>query len=304
MSGQTATLPTKKAAGAFAVAAAARPWETLGAPVRVTWFPRASHPVVLASPGPGAHTDPLAPIRLTFSQPVSQVLERQGADPDTARAGALDVPGRPHAPLPARRQRRALQLRPHRPLPVHARGHERPRRGRTRRGASTSRSRRRPSCACSSCSRRRATSRSTGRRRRRSSGRPCAASSPPPSTRPPGTSGGAIRETPHELQSQWQHRRAEPDHARRGDDVPGRARPRRRRHRRAGGVARGARRRGRRQAPHRGYSYVYVHRNVPQKLTLWHNGQTCSRRPATPACPRRRPRSARSRSSSTSRSGR
>ena len=23
-----------------------------------------------------------------------------------------------------------------------------------------------------------------------------------------------------------------------------------------------------------GYSYVYVHRNVPQKLTLWHNGQT------------------------------
>ena len=68
VSGQTATLPTKKAAGAFAVAAAARPWETLGAPVRVTWFRGPDHPVVLASPGP-VPTDPLAPIRLTFSQP-------------------------------------------------------------------------------------------------------------------------------------------------------------------------------------------------------------------------------------------
>ncbi|HKI90895.1 MAG TPA: L,D-transpeptidase [Gaiellaceae bacterium] len=74
VAGRTVTLPTKAAAGSILVAAAARPWETLGVPVRITWFPQADHPVVLASPGPNARTDPLAPIRLTFSEPVSRVL--------------------------------------------------------------------------------------------------------------------------------------------------------------------------------------------------------------------------------------
>jgi len=74
VAGRTVTLPTKAAAGSVAVAAAARPWERLGEPVRVTWFPQADHPVVLASPGPNAQIGPLSPIRLTFSQPVSRVL--------------------------------------------------------------------------------------------------------------------------------------------------------------------------------------------------------------------------------------
>jgi peptidoglycan hydrolase-like protein with peptidoglycan-binding domain len=74
VAGRTVTLPTKAAAGSVAVAAAARPWERLGPPVRVTWFPQADHPVVLASPGPNARIGPLAPIRLTFSQPVSSAL--------------------------------------------------------------------------------------------------------------------------------------------------------------------------------------------------------------------------------------
>ena len=64
-----------------AVAAAARPWETFGVPVRVTWFPRADRPVVLASPGPHAATDPLGPIRLTFSEPVSRVPGAPGCSP-------------------------------------------------------------------------------------------------------------------------------------------------------------------------------------------------------------------------------
>jgi hypothetical protein len=74
VAGRTVTLPTKAAAGSVAVAAAARTWERLGEPVRVTWFPQADHPVVLASPGPNAQIGPLSPIRLTFSQPVSRVL--------------------------------------------------------------------------------------------------------------------------------------------------------------------------------------------------------------------------------------
>jgi peptidoglycan hydrolase-like protein with peptidoglycan-binding domain len=74
VSGRTVTLPNTTAAGSIAIAAAARPWERLGAPIRVTWFPRASRPVVLASPAAGARIAPLTSIRLTFSTSVSQAL--------------------------------------------------------------------------------------------------------------------------------------------------------------------------------------------------------------------------------------
>jgi hypothetical protein len=67
-------LPTSSAAGSVDVATAARAWERLGPPVRVTWFPAAKEPVVLAQPAPGTHLAPLTPIRLTFSQRVSDVL--------------------------------------------------------------------------------------------------------------------------------------------------------------------------------------------------------------------------------------
>jgi peptidoglycan hydrolase-like protein with peptidoglycan-binding domain len=73
-SGPRVTLATKTPAGSLAVRTAARPWEKLGAPVRVTWFPRADRPVVLASAGAKGRVDPLSPIRLTFSAPVAQVL--------------------------------------------------------------------------------------------------------------------------------------------------------------------------------------------------------------------------------------
>jgi hypothetical protein len=74
IAGRAVSLPARRPAGSASVRAAARPWETLGPPAHVTWFPPATGPVVLASPGPGAHVDPLGPIRLTFSQPVSKVL--------------------------------------------------------------------------------------------------------------------------------------------------------------------------------------------------------------------------------------
>jgi hypothetical protein len=63
-------LPAKARTGTVLVAAAARPWEQLGPPVRVTWFPRSARPVVLAEPAPGTELSPLDPIRLTFSKPV------------------------------------------------------------------------------------------------------------------------------------------------------------------------------------------------------------------------------------------
>ena len=70
----TVTLPTEKAAGSANVRAAARPWEKLGAPVRVSYFPKSDQPVVVADPAPGAQLAPLTPLRFTFSQTVASVL--------------------------------------------------------------------------------------------------------------------------------------------------------------------------------------------------------------------------------------
>ncbi len=74
VSGRRVTVPTKTPAGSLLVRSAARPWERLGSPVRVTWFPQSDRPVVLASPGPKERAGPLSPIRLTFSAPVASVL--------------------------------------------------------------------------------------------------------------------------------------------------------------------------------------------------------------------------------------
>jgi peptidoglycan hydrolase-like protein with peptidoglycan-binding domain len=88
VSGRTVRLPTRTPAGSVMVAAAARQWETLGSPTRVTWFPPSDHPVVLASPAAKADVDPLTPLRLTFSTPVAQVLN--GKTPTLSPS----VPGR------------------------------------------------------------------------------------------------------------------------------------------------------------------------------------------------------------------
>ena len=84
--GGTVTLPATTAAGSVAIAAAVRPWESLGAPVRVTWFPQSKRPVVLVSPGPKVHVNPLTPIRLTFSEPVSRLFG--GRQPSLVPAAA------------------------------------------------------------------------------------------------------------------------------------------------------------------------------------------------------------------------
>jgi peptidoglycan hydrolase-like protein with peptidoglycan-binding domain len=72
--GSSVSLGRRAAAGSVEVAAAARPWERLGAPVSVSWFPPADAPVVVSKPAPGAQLTPGAPIRLVFSKPVSAVL--------------------------------------------------------------------------------------------------------------------------------------------------------------------------------------------------------------------------------------
>ena len=60
--------------GTTEVAAAPRPWETLGRPTQVSWFPPSRAPVMVASPAAGARITPATPLHLTFSKPVSEVL--------------------------------------------------------------------------------------------------------------------------------------------------------------------------------------------------------------------------------------
>jgi peptidoglycan hydrolase-like protein with peptidoglycan-binding domain len=68
------SLGPQSRSGTLELASAARSWERLGPPTRVTWFPRAQLPVVLVDPPVGDAISPRAPIRLTFSQPVKKVL--------------------------------------------------------------------------------------------------------------------------------------------------------------------------------------------------------------------------------------
>jgi L,D-transpeptidase-like protein len=68
------SLGTQPATGAVEIAAAPRPWETTGAPTLVSWFPPSSSPVMVSVPAAGSHISPSTPIQLTFSKPVSEVL--------------------------------------------------------------------------------------------------------------------------------------------------------------------------------------------------------------------------------------
>ncbi|MGD0455829.1 MAG: L,D-transpeptidase family protein [Solirubrobacteraceae bacterium] len=60
--------------GAIEVAAAPRPWERTGARTLVSWFPPSQAPVMVSIPAAGARISPATPIDLTFSKPVSEVL--------------------------------------------------------------------------------------------------------------------------------------------------------------------------------------------------------------------------------------
>lgn len=71
---KTVDVGARSGAGATRIAVAARAWEQLGAPATVTWFPQSSNPVVVASPRPGTPVAPSAPILLRTAKPVDDVL--------------------------------------------------------------------------------------------------------------------------------------------------------------------------------------------------------------------------------------
>jgi hypothetical protein len=63
-----------RSAGSVEVAAAARPWERLSAPLQVSWFPARPYPQLLVEPSPAAKLAPADRVTLTFSEPLASVL--------------------------------------------------------------------------------------------------------------------------------------------------------------------------------------------------------------------------------------
>jgi hypothetical protein len=68
------SLGPQASTGAIEIAAAPRPWERLGTPTQVSWFPPSQAPVMVSFPAAGARISPATPLDLTFSKPVSEVL--------------------------------------------------------------------------------------------------------------------------------------------------------------------------------------------------------------------------------------
>jgi len=60
--------------GVATVASAARAWEALSPPVSVSWFPEGERLQALVKPAPGTTIQPTTRLQLTFSEPVSSVL--------------------------------------------------------------------------------------------------------------------------------------------------------------------------------------------------------------------------------------
>jgi L,D-transpeptidase catalytic domain len=70
-------VPGLPRAGSVRLTAAPRLWETLPEPVRVSWFPSRQGVQALAEPRLGRQLRPLQPITLTFAQPVQKALGTQ-----------------------------------------------------------------------------------------------------------------------------------------------------------------------------------------------------------------------------------
>ena len=73
--------------GTTTVAAAVRPWETLSRPEPVSWFVPGARRSVVAEPASGSRVAPLAPLTLTFARPVGAVLGSRLPQLDPATPG-------------------------------------------------------------------------------------------------------------------------------------------------------------------------------------------------------------------------
>jgi len=82
------SIGSRSPAGSIQVAAAVRPWEKLSKPTTVTWFPQSNSAVMVASPAPGSKLLPASRIRLTFSSTVTDALGSSRPTLTPASAGS------------------------------------------------------------------------------------------------------------------------------------------------------------------------------------------------------------------------
>jgi peptidoglycan hydrolase-like protein with peptidoglycan-binding domain len=70
----TISLGRQPVTGAVQIAVAPRTWETVGAPTQVSWFPPSHSPVMVTLPAADSSVGPATKLYLTFSKPVDDVL--------------------------------------------------------------------------------------------------------------------------------------------------------------------------------------------------------------------------------------
>jgi hypothetical protein len=272
----------RHSAGVVEVAAAARSWERLPPPVRVSWFPARPYPQLLAEPRPGGALQPRRQLTLTFSSRVEEVLagRRPRLSPATAgRWQRLDA----HT-LAFRPSGLGFGLgstvRVHLPRGAHLAGHG---------GATLTRALRWQVPAGSTLRLQQLLAQlgylpvewEPAADPPSSVDAQLAAALAPPS----GRFSWRYPNTPAELRAQWRPgllteitRGAvmmfEDTHALSVDAIAG---PSVWRQLLADAIA------GRRR--NEGYSYVYVHRDLPQSLNLWHNGKVILSSPGNTGVP-------------------
>ena len=282
--GSVVSVAAKTPSGTALVAAAARSWERLGPPVRVTWFPQSSLPVVLVTPGLGKPISPLDPIRLTFSKPVDKAIGParphfsapvQGRWHQTDSHTLVFAPGGYGFPLNSNLH---LVLPPGLSVSV---------------GSKTAASNKLVSWTVAGASFLRLQQLLAEEGYLPVSWQPSGeevaqqrqAEVDAAVTPPAGTFSWRYANTPPELQSQWEV--GQPNQITRGAvmmfehdhdlAVDGSAGPQVWHALIADAIA------GKKKTD--GYSYVYVHRNVPQLLTLWHNGSIVLTSPGNTGVP-------------------
>jgi hypothetical protein len=91
-SARAVDIGTQPTAGSVKISAAARPWERLGRPATVDWFPHAAGTVAIVSPKPGISRASAQPIRLTFSRPVTEAVGHGHPTLDPATPGKWTRP--------------------------------------------------------------------------------------------------------------------------------------------------------------------------------------------------------------------
>ena len=270
-------------AGSVTVAAAPRAWERTPEPTRLSWFPPRPRPQALVEPAAGVELEPDRPITLTFSRPVSAIFGSRVPTLTPASPGRwrhLDAhtlsfePRGLGFPLSSHV---AVRLPKPIELPQEAgRGTTRTLQWDVRHGTVLrleqllAQAGYLPLTWSPAADPPKPTARSE-----------LAATADPPA----GRFQWRYANTPHELQSIW--KTGEWNEIVRGAvmmfqhehhlDVDAFVGPQ------VWGALLADTLAGRRKTD--GYSYVYVHRNVPQSLTLWHNGQTILSSPGNTGVP-------------------